>query len=167
MSGAIDSAGAIPCWYSLAAPVRHCASAMTIEVTVMAVNGSQVRIGIKAPRNVAVDREEIAERKQRDREALGAGRETRRGETDAIAEGRPRLGCRSAGASVQLLRVCRRGVPARLERNEARVDSTVATRDVQGHDDGNALEAPELVVNSGSIRIVPSTWPGCAAGSWR
>ena len=40
-----------------------------IEVTVMAVNGSQVRIGIKAPRNVAVDREEIAERKRRDREA--------------------------------------------------------------------------------------------------
>jgi carbon storage regulator len=39
-----------------------------IEVTVMAVNGSQVRIGIKAPRNVAVDREEIALRKQRERE---------------------------------------------------------------------------------------------------
>ena len=31
-----------------------------VEVTVMAVNGSQVRIGIKAPRNIAVDREEIA-----------------------------------------------------------------------------------------------------------
>ncbi len=40
-----------------------------IEVTVMAVNGSQVRIGINAPRDVAVDREEIAERKRRDREA--------------------------------------------------------------------------------------------------
>jgi len=46
-----------------------------VEVTVMAVNGSQVRIGIKAPRNIAVDREEIAERreeiaerKQRERE---------------------------------------------------------------------------------------------------
>jgi len=44
-----------------------------IEVTVMAVNGTQVRIGIKAPRDVAVDREEIAERKRRDREsAAGA-----------------------------------------------------------------------------------------------
>ncbi len=41
-----------------------------IEVTVMAVNGTQVRIGIKAPRDVAVDREEIAERKRRDRENL-------------------------------------------------------------------------------------------------
>jgi carbon storage regulator len=39
-----------------------------VEVTVMAVNGSQVRIGIKAPRNIPVDREEIAERKQRERE---------------------------------------------------------------------------------------------------
>lgn len=43
-----------------------------IEVTVMAVNGAQVRIGIKAPRDVVVDREEIAERKRQDRE-VGAG----------------------------------------------------------------------------------------------
>ncbi len=41
-----------------------------VEVTVMAINGTQVRIGIKAPRTVVVDREEIAERKRRDREAL-------------------------------------------------------------------------------------------------
>jgi len=39
-----------------------------IEITVMAVNGTQVRIGIKAPRNVVVDREEIAVRKRLDRE---------------------------------------------------------------------------------------------------
>ena len=39
-----------------------------VEVTVMAVNGSQVRIGIKAPRHVTVDREEIAERKRREQE---------------------------------------------------------------------------------------------------
>jgi len=41
-----------------------------IEVTVMAVSGSQVRLGIKAPRDVAVDREEIAQRKQRERDEL-------------------------------------------------------------------------------------------------
>jgi carbon storage regulator len=39
-----------------------------VEVTVMAVNGSQVRIGIKAPRSVAVDREEIAVRKRHERD---------------------------------------------------------------------------------------------------
>jgi len=44
-----------------------------IEVMVMAVNGSQVRIGINAPRDIAVDREEIAERKRRDREGTGSG----------------------------------------------------------------------------------------------
>jgi len=44
-----------------------------IEVTVMAVKGSQVRIGISAPRDVAVDREEIAERKRRERATSYSG----------------------------------------------------------------------------------------------
>jgi carbon storage regulator len=35
-----------------------------IEVVVMGVNGNQVRVGVKAPRNVTVDREEVAERKK-------------------------------------------------------------------------------------------------------
>jgi carbon storage regulator len=39
-----------------------------VEVTVMAINGAQVRIGIRAPINVSVDREEVAERKRRERE---------------------------------------------------------------------------------------------------
>jgi carbon storage regulator len=38
-----------------------------IEVTVVAVHGHQVRFGINAPREVVVDREEIANRKQHER----------------------------------------------------------------------------------------------------
>jgi carbon storage regulator len=45
-----------------------------VSVTVMAVNGSQVRIGIKAPKSTIVDREEIALLRQtnpRDDQARG------------------------------------------------------------------------------------------------
>ena len=38
-----------------------------IRVRVMAVKGNQVRIGIEAPKNIEVDREEIHERKQQER----------------------------------------------------------------------------------------------------
>jgi carbon storage regulator len=38
-----------------------------IVVTILAVKGSQVRIGIAAPRDVAIDREEIHQRKLADR----------------------------------------------------------------------------------------------------
>lgn len=43
-----------------------------VQVTVLAVNGSQVRIGVKAPREVVVDREEIALRKAAEK-AAGLG----------------------------------------------------------------------------------------------
>lgn len=43
-----------------------------VQVTVMGVNGGQVRIGILAPKGVTVDREEIADRKRRERQGLPA-----------------------------------------------------------------------------------------------
>lgn len=39
-----------------------------VRVTVMAVNGSQVRVGIAAPKAMTVDREEVAERKAAERQ---------------------------------------------------------------------------------------------------
>jgi carbon storage regulator len=41
-----------------------------VAVTVVGVNGSQVRLGIRAPANVVVDRQEVAERKRRERMQL-------------------------------------------------------------------------------------------------
>ncbi len=40
-----------------------------VLVTILGVKGNQVRIGIAAPRDIAIDREEIHERKQADRRA--------------------------------------------------------------------------------------------------
>lgn len=39
-----------------------------IEVTVLSVKGNQVRLGIKAPEDIAVHREEIYERLMNDRQ---------------------------------------------------------------------------------------------------
>ena len=45
-----------------------------VEVIVLAVKGNTLRIGINAPRNVRVDRQEVAERRRRERGAPGDDR---------------------------------------------------------------------------------------------
>ncbi|MES2489995.1 MAG: carbon storage regulator CsrA [Pseudomonadota bacterium] len=47
--------------------------AENIEITVLGVKGGQVRIGVKAPRDVSVHREEIIERIKRGDEFTPAG----------------------------------------------------------------------------------------------
>ena len=44
-----------------------------VTVTVLSVNGNQVRIGVNAPKEVEVHREEVYERVQAERAAAGRG----------------------------------------------------------------------------------------------
>lgn len=50
----------------------------TTTWTVMGVKGNQVRIGVAAPRNVTIDREEIHERKTREQGGEADGNAARR-----------------------------------------------------------------------------------------
>ncbi len=43
-----------------------------VTITVLGVEGSKVRIGINAPRHIAVDRQEVFERKQRESQSNGS-----------------------------------------------------------------------------------------------
>lgn len=40
-----------------------------IRITILTISGNQVRIGISAPKEIAVDREEVHERKKQNAEA--------------------------------------------------------------------------------------------------
>ena len=44
-----------------------------VTITVLGVKGNQVRVGINAPKNVAVHREEIYERIKREQQPAGDG----------------------------------------------------------------------------------------------
>ena len=57
-----------------------------IVVTVLAVKGSQVRLGISAPRDVTVDREEVHERKLAQRAPDAAGSDAAAAESATSAE---------------------------------------------------------------------------------
>jgi carbon storage regulator len=51
-----------------------------VTVTILGVKGNQVRVGVNAPRDVAVHREEIFERIKREEHDSGSGRPAKPGD---------------------------------------------------------------------------------------
>ena len=77
-----------------------------VTVTVLGVKGNQVRIGVNAPRDVAVHREEIFERIKREHEQGGGGDSQRpRVRRGSRAETLPHPRAHAAQGFVQLGRV--------------------------------------------------------------
>jgi carbon storage regulator len=57
-----------------------------VDVTVLGVKGNQIRIGIKAPKTVAVHREEIFDRIQREAELAARSNQSKGAPTSQDAE---------------------------------------------------------------------------------
>ena len=109
-----------------------------ITVTVLSVQGHQVRLGIEAPLQVVVDRQEIYDRKQIERREAASGAVAVRGLT-ADAKPRPRPTPLSRGtaytdpdhAFYQLVILSRRGYTHTISDPFASVDALMDDYDAQ------------------------------------